>query len=757
MTPLLATLLCTTAHGVYLYDMGTPDSALHPDFQRVTVETVFGGEQAFGWDGSEGLEAQVRAYEEPVENTSRGTMDPPPIYTNEVTEDSVQSKVQTRFLADVPAGDYTVHVLCGTSSGSRDQYWDFEVSVGDETRRVQIEGPQRFELRQFSAVVADEPLSVTFAPASRWCVNGIMIVGAEEEAAVNISTIAPLMHATFVLPPEEWEKWQEDPHIPTRAALEPSAADTERGYMVYSRPYTEVVYPNSVPPAHSLDPELRAFASLGEYEPLTFTVYPLRGIDDATVQVSDLTRGDAVIPAAEVDVRHLPYVLCRPNYTTFHTYRRNPDYLEHFDSVSLREGENRRFWLTVHVPEGAEPGIYRGTVTFASEGGQAAEVPLTFRVLPIRLQEDPEKIYGIYYRHPLDRAAGAPDEVSREYFERKARLEAEDLVAHGTRNVVLSCWSRAADEEGRFSFNFDLLAQKLELWDEYGFTPPVVMGFNVQEIYRKYMKEGPGSHLKFVKAPPAEFAAEVTAAVAEIERERKARGWPEFLYYPIDEPGRSAEAVGFMVTVLKACKAVPGARTYVTADPTTEAFGPMRAFIDVWSTQPFDPDRETVIADPEERGVEYWCYPNHVNGENDHTPIAGARMTYGFGFWRSGFRTLIPWIYAYSVGNPRNYLDGRTSDFFNRHEPDGTPVPVAMWEAYREGWDDYRYVYTLQQLIAKARADGRNALADEAQADLDSIWDAIDVQLKYKHDNLWGDDEFNAYRWLVARQILRLQ
>ena len=37
-----------------------------------------------------------------------------------------------------------------------------------------------------------------------------------------------------------------------------------------------------------------------------------------------------------------------------------------------------------------------------------------------------------------DQAANAPDDVSREYFRRKAELEHRDLVAHGTRNIVLS-------------------------------------------------------------------------------------------------------------------------------------------------------------------------------------------------------------------------------------------------------------------------------------------------------------------------------
>jgi hypothetical protein len=213
------------------------------------------------------------------------------------------------------------------------------------------------------------------------------------------------------------------------------------------------------------------------------------------------------------------------------------------------------------------------------------------------------------------------------------------------------------------------------------------------------------------------------------------------------------------VKVLKACKEA-GVRTYITADPTHDQFQPLRPYVDVWCTQPFAPDRETVLADTKARNVAYWCYPNHVNGENDHTPVTGARMTYGFGFWRSGFVALIPWIYSASNGDPFNYLDGSSMDFFNRHEPDGTPMPVALWEAYREGYDDYRYVYTLEQLIARAK-ESRNGAVKQAAADaereLRRVWESIHVQAKYKYDGLWSPGEFDVYRWLVAQQIMKLR
>ena len=78
----------------------------------------------------------------------------------------------------------------------------------------------------------------------------------------------------------------------------------------------------------------------------------------------------------------------------------------------------------------------------------------------------------------------------------------------------------------------------------------------------------------------------------------------------------------------------------------------------------------------------------------------------------------------------------------------------------REGCDDERYIDTLEQLIAAARkspkAGARHAAA-RAEKELQSVWNAIRVQPKYQYDNLWAPEEFDVYRWMIARQILILE
>ena len=85
-------------------------------------------------------------------------------------------------------------------------------------------------------------------------------------------------------------------------------------------------------------------------------------------------------------------------------------------------------------------------------------------------------------------------------------------------------------------------------------------------------------------------------------------------------------------------------------------------------------------------------------------------------------------------------------------------------------WADALFASTLQrsdepsavqvkQAIAAARQSGKSAAvaaAAQAEQELKFIWDAIRVQEKYKHDDLWSPAEFDVYRWLIARQIMAI-
>lgn len=735
---LLGTSAVTPLHAeVLIFNMGPAKAGDWPTARKVTSADP-------GWQTQKDLREHLR----------RG--DGKEFFTNAITESAILGTAANAFRFPAAAGQWHVYVLCGAYALRPPTYLDFDCTVGGEKWSCQTPPARdgagaRYEHHTF-VTQSSGTIEVKLSPRTSWCLAGIVAWRQDDAASAN-ATIARIQQWTS---DAELAKWQLDPPPPTGPEPPISQTDRTRGFYLWQRHWAEVVYPQTNPAPQELNPTLRLFASPGEYEPMSFIVRPLRDIKHAEVHVQAI----GPVPADRIEVRKVRYVQARPNYDVSYQYRIVPDILDRWQDGPLPAQENARVWLTVHVPDDAPPGLYRGEVRFIGDG-QSVSIPVQLRILAVALEEDPQHTYSIYYDHPLDRVAGAPDERTREYWQRKAELEHADMLAHGTRNITLSAWIEPADAAGQFSAKsvFDLLDAKLKLAAKYHFQPPYALETDTLEMYHKYMKVRPGNHLKGVKMPPEAFFREITALTQFVEKERQQRGWPAFVYYPIDEPGEDAATVQFMVAVLRAVKAA-GVRTYVTADPTQAAFEPLKDVVDIWCTQPFLPSRESVLADMKARGVEYWCYPNHVSGENDHTPVAGARMTYGFGFWRSGFLRLIPWIYQSDSGDPFNYLDGRYSDFLNRSEPDGTPLPVAMWEAYREGYDDYRYIYTLRQAIAQAQADASEPArqeSQEAQKLLDLIASQVPILAKYQYEGFWSPQEMDVQRWQIASELEKLQ
>ena len=139
--------------------------------------------------------------------------------------------------------------------------------------------------------------------------------------------------------------------------------------------------------------------------------------------------------------------------------------------------------------------------------------------------------------------------------------------------------------------------------------------------------------------------------------------------------------------------------------------------------------------------------------------MRGGRMTYGFGYWRSGYTTLIPWHWRWVIGQDQfEYLRTKVSPCGMRMDEEGKIIPAIYWECFREGYDDERYLYTLQQTIEERKGlkECEN-LVNEGEQLLKNIWDSIKVQPMYLDTNVWASENFEKYRWQIACQISALK
>ncbi len=497
----LATLAAPKAEATILrFDMGTEQSELRSGFSRVTPATLYRKDLGYGWRSPEGLKAHYQHYADWQYSESRGVKQPPPIYTNEITCDSIHSQRENAFLVDLPPGQYTVYVLWAQR---RPRAGLLRVrrlgGVGSPHR----EDPRSLDLRAAAAHRLGEkrPAGDRVCPQNRMGRGGDSDrTGRRPRALAEI--LRPLEQEIYFLPPT-WPRSGRKPSTSTTASR-PSGARRTSGGATRSSPGTgprssiptrcrgqRSSIPNSRPSprwantSRSRSPCCRCRTCAG------------RRVTRRRPAVSGRT-----IPAANVDVRSVRYMRVRPNYSMFYSYHVAPDVLEHRESVDIAPGQNQRFWITVHVPEDAAAGVYEGKLTFEPAEGPAAEVPLRIRVLPIRLRKNPEHIYGMYYHDPLEPRRPKQQRRGQRLLPAQGRVGA---ARHGRARHELAHLGgqrpRRDDARADWTMDGEETERRIALDRKYGLADrPLVVSFPVESWYSRLVdKRGLGSHLRLVR------------------------------------------------------------------------------------------------------------------------------------------------------------------------------------------------------------------------------------------------------------------
>ncbi|MGE5496747.1 MAG: hypothetical protein ACM3Q2_01650, partial [Syntrophothermus sp.] len=97
--------------------------------------------------------------------------------------------------------------------------------------------------------------------------------------------------------------------------------------------------------------------------------------------------------------------------------------------LNLDGTTNRQIWLTVHVPDNAQPGKYTSQLTISSDLGVIKAITVQVEVLPFNL--DPSKLeYSIYYDGYADPYTKVPYSFTTKTPE-QYRIEMQDMKDHG--------------------------------------------------------------------------------------------------------------------------------------------------------------------------------------------------------------------------------------------------------------------------------------------------------------------------------------
>jgi len=645
--------------------------------------------------------------------------------------------------------------------------------AGEETSvvfRILADGKEVFKSARLGRASAPQAIDVSLSGAKRLALEtegGSGRTGFADWAGVMLLApgTRPVPSAARKLRPDEFEMYRKRRDAYRFTFTPPAGA---KGYALARANYLDEIDPAKAPEDLGRDVSLSTFAAPGEYEPVCFVIYAFDDIKALKVGATDLKCGPHTIPAAALDIRAVMRCLYRNLYTL------PPEkstvvsrFLVHRPSIDVQAGTFQQIHVTIHVPEAAKPGIYKGALKLSSEGRRPSEIPLSLEVLPFKLKPLERKRYGMYYR--LASNLDAPEKLA---------LELKDLREHGASTLYPGIGITYEKVEDKVRPNYDLVRNGLAAMKKFGFSGEVPIGTGFNHLARLLghsdVGHGEGGESldgdeEFMKA-----AKEALEGLLEVQKE-----FPEFeiLVTHMDEVlGRGR--LPLYIRLTRAARQVPDFRVYITmhnkpAEVVEELTREIDPYVDVrcynghcmdeWlqAGHTFDELAEQL----RKTGDEAWIYYN-IRGS--FFLAQWMRIVNGLYMWLGPFKVHCPWMYHSYQGDPFDDTDGprlRGHDFaYAVPDPaDGkTPVPTRHWEAYREGVDDMRYIAMLEDLIA-----GRNDKpAQDARKWLDSIRAGIpwgDVAAIEEESPVliavtrkFSGDDLQKMRYTTARHIIKV-
>jgi glycosyltransferase involved in cell wall biosynthesis len=487
-----------------------------------------------------------------------------------------------------------------------------------------------------------------------------------------------------------------------------SEAERERGFVVFKKGNFEPLYPNSIPPAESLN-TLSLSATPGEFEPVAFGLYPLRDIKKVRFKILDLIREDEkTVPSSAIGIRiarvqtlplgaltinrsvgacgPIPYVLM-PETETF-----------------LRAGETKWIWLTVAVPSDAAPGEYRSEIGIVPEKGKGLSVPMRLTIYPFHLDPSPVQ-YLMLYETSFLGLSKVRNAVEHQRILRKAEILYRDMRDHGM-TAVSPVETEAFDLGADGKPKFPVTRASLDMAQRVGMRGMPVI--NIAPLARTEKKKHRWNYTEY---DPSIHPDRVKRMVQAVTEWADAKGWGPVAFSPIDEPTHP-ERSRIGAQVLRAVKKVKGARTFLACKP--DSLAPLQDWVDVVD---FNAERFTVEARDriKKNGKPVWIYGNGIVFGTD--PV-NSRFSAGFYAWKAGLDGVTAWTYPLSGKRSMDRVTGwRPPEIAS----DGKPVPTVVWEALREGIDDRRYIETLEQSIRKAQKDGKSEAAANGKETLNHV------------------------------------
>lgn len=484
------------------------------------------------------------------------------------------------------------------------------------------------------------------------------------------------------------------PVLPTGAATPAS------GYRLFARHPMETVGPLDGPRAHEELTErgLSVSAAVGEEAALVFSIQPAKDAGPLDVRVAPF-RADAGAAAARAPVALSGWLDYRVSRVAMDgsVYAIEPRYWHPFPAPAA-SGITRTCWLRIQVPAGTAPGTYRGSVTIQAGAGAPQTVPLSVRVHPFALDPIEDLAVG-----PFGAYVALPwydDDESRAWQQRTLERGLKALRAIGCTSFSGFPSVRVTLANGVVELDTAEADREMALAREQGFHH-LISSYGRSRNMGYDMYRG-ASDDEARKAGFANGQALMNAVWQAVDAHAVRANWLRVAWNVCDEP--IGEGPLQQSTQAARMHRIAGAglqrTTFMGAtslmNVTTN--DPHRALVQALPMPTLTLHDESALRLIAASGNQFAYY----NG--------GDRWTYGrymrMLVTRHDLALRLTWHYNVAAGDPYYALDCREDDYcwFNANAAGELVPSVAMLRDFIPGLADYRYLATLERLIAERKA-----------------------------------------------------
>ncbi|MBK8881977.1 MAG: DUF4091 domain-containing protein [Bacteroidales bacterium] len=469
-----------------------------------------------------------------------------------------------------------------------------------------------------------------------------------------------------------------------------------------------------------LNDQFKISLACNEYESFQLAILPFgKKLEQLSVEISDMTdnKGDIIqrknIEAALVGYNKIDW---QADYIANKGW--HPDPLIPLKTEIDIDGNDvcRPVWITVYAPDGTKPGDYKGTITVKARGMKSVTAEISCRVwdfsLPVESHLKTHSWDEIEYLRDFYNL----EEFPVEWYQRFCDLLLKHRFNPGSAGV--NYVSQTPDSKGEYDFS------KVEKVLDYCIKRGLNRFSIIQMKKGLYTPEDAEKAFKFVEA---------------YTRFLKSKGWLDKALVELWDEPTDLEWPYIRERAERLKKIDPDLRLQLFAeggpydffDKSTDKYG-LNKLVNIWAPV-------NIIESPETqaKGGEIWTYFCTLARENAPNFFIDCPAIYqrsiAWYCWMYGVDGFEHWSSNYFWRNvkegkplsekwPNIPWDSRTYYYFNGEGqllypgPDGVPYSSIRLENFRDGMDDYEYLFRLKDLLGKYKdSDGDSRLNEYRQ------------------------------------------